>query len=190
MPTPRSATTYAAHDQHSSESLAVGLDPYDNADKSKIFSVRYMEHGFVPIFVVITNDGDQPVSLREMSAQLITADRSKISQATEDDIYRRLSKPQASTNRYPLPIPGGRVKGGVNKQAQEELGRARFGAKAVEPHSSQCGFLFFDVAGISDPLNGGRVYLTGVRDAKGNELMYFEVPLDKKSGTSAGDTTN
>ena len=29
------------------------------------------------------------------------------------------------------------------------------------------------------PLAGANFYLTGVRDAKGTELMYFEIPLEK-----------
>jgi len=28
-------------------------------------------------------------------------------------------------------------------------------------------------------LPGAHFYLTGVRDSSGNDLMYFEVPLDK-----------
>ena len=39
--------------------------------------------------------------------------------------------------------------------------------------------MFFDVSGLSSPLAGAHLYLSGVRDAKGNEMMYFEVPLDK-----------
>jgi hypothetical protein len=39
--------------------------------------------------------------------------------------------------------------------------------------------MFFDVSGISTPLAGANFYLTGVRDSKGNELMYFEIPLEK-----------
>jgi hypothetical protein len=39
--------------------------------------------------------------------------------------------------------------------------------------------MFFDVSGISTPLAGAHFYLTGVRDASGNELMYFEIPLEK-----------
>jgi len=54
-----------------------------------------------------------------------------------------------------------------------------FNAKAVEPHSTQSGFLFFDVSGLSAPLPGAHFYLTGVRDAKGTELMYFEIPFEK-----------
>ena len=54
-----------------------------------------------------------------------------------------------------------------------------FEAKAVEPRSTQSGFVFFDVSGISTPLAGAHLYLTGLRDAKGNDLMYFEIPMEK-----------
>jgi hypothetical protein len=179
MPQAQPAKTYPAHDEHPTERIAVAVDPYDLADKAKIFSVQYSEIGFVPIFVVVTNDGDQPVQLADIKAQLVTVNRAKISPASEDDIGRRLTRPSASTNRYPIPFPTKKVKGGLSKQAAEEIQNAQFVAKAVEPHSTQSGFLFFDVTGISVPLAGAHFYLTGVRDATGNELMYFEIPLEK-----------
>ena len=129
--------------------------------------------------MAVTNDGDQPVQLAGMKAQLVTASRTKLSPASDDDITRRLARPSASTNRYPIPFPSKKVKGGVSKQATQEIQNAQFVAQAVEAHSTQYGFLFFDVSGISVPLAGAHFYLTGVRDAKGNELMYFEVPLEK-----------
>ena len=178
MPTPRPARTYPAHDEHPTEMVAIAADPYDMADKANIFSVHYRELGFLPIFLVVTNDGDHPLQLAGMQAQLVTVNRSKIAPATEDDIDRRIAHPSASTKRYPLPFPT-KVKGGVSKQAREEIQNAQFAAKAVEPRSTQAGFLFFDVSGISTPLAGAHLYLTGVRDGKGNELMYFEIPLEK-----------
>ncbi len=180
MPKARPATSYPAHDQHSKESVTVALDPYDMADKANIFSVNYRELGFVPIFVVVANDSDQPLELSGMKAELVTADRSKLSPAVEDDIERRLSRPSPNDKHYPvpIPIPTKKVKGGVSKQAREEIQRAIFAAKAVEPHGTQVGFLFFDVSGISAPLAGAHFYLTGVRDAKGSELMFFEIPLE------------
>ena len=178
-PTPQAAKTYPAHDEHPLEKTTAALDPYDTPDKAKIFSVHYDEIGFLPVYLVITNDGDEPVSLSEMKAQFVTGDRTKISPATEDDVYRRLSKPSPRTTRYPLPIPVGKVKGAVGKQALEEIQNSQFRAKAVEPHSTQAGFLFFDVSESSTPLAGAHFYLTGVHDAKGNELMYFEISLDK-----------
>jgi len=155
------------------------VDPYDMADKASIFSVKYSEEGFMPIYVVITNDGDQPVALAGMKAQLVTVNRSKISPASVDDLYRRLSHPSASGKPSPLPWPTKKVKGTVSKQTQDELQNSQFAARAVEPHTSQAGFMFFDVSDISTPLAGAHFYLTGVRDSSGNELMYFEIPLEK-----------
>ncbi len=179
MPPALPAKNYPAHDQHPTEAVSVAVDPYDLADKANIFSVHYSEIGFLPIFVVITNDGNQPVELSGMKAQMVTANRAKLSPAADEDISRRLTRPSANTNRYPVPFPTKKVKGGLSKQAIEEIQNAQFVAKAVEPHSTQVGFLFFDISEISVPLAGAHFYLTGVRDAKGNELMYFEVPLEK-----------
>jgi hypothetical protein len=178
MPTPQAAKSYPAHDEHSNEGVTLGLDPYDMADKASIFSVRYSDVGFMPIFVVITNDGNQPVSLTESTVEMVTVDRTKIAPATEDDIYRRITKPPGS-GPSTSPIPWPKKKGGVAKDAQDEILNSRFAARAVEPHSSQCGFMFFDVSGISTPLAGAHFYLNRVLDAKGNELMYFDVPLEK-----------
>lgn len=186
MPTPQPAKTYAAHDEHPSEAVTVGLDPYDTEDKAKIFTIHYNDMGIVPIFVVITNDGDQPVVLAGMKAQLVTGDRTKLDPDNEDDIYRRIAHPHASaTNRYPLPFPSKKVKGAVDSKTIAEIQSAQFGAKAVEPHSTQAGFLFFDVSEIPNPLVGAHLYLTGVRDAKGDELMYFEVAVQKTTAVPA-----
>ena len=182
MPQAAAAKTYPAHDQHAMESVTVAVDPYDLAEKTTIFSVHYSELGFLPIFVIVTNDGSQPLELSGMKAQLVTVNRAKLSAAGQDDIARRLTRPSANTNRYPIPFPTKKVKGGLSKQAIEEIDNAQFVAKAVEPHSTQSGFLFFDVSDISVPLAGAHFYLTGVRDAKGNELMYFEIPLEKYLG--------
>ena len=179
MPEAKPAVTYKAHDAHTNESVTVAVDPYDTADKANIFSIKYRELGFLPILLVITNDGDQTISLADMKAEFITGDRSKMTPADEDDIYRRVSHPSASASQSPLPIPTKKVKGVVSAQAVEEIRDSRFAAMAVEPHTTHVGFLFFDVSGISSPLAGAHFYLTGVRDVKGNELMYFEIPLEK-----------
>jgi hypothetical protein len=178
MPTPQAAKAYPAHDEHPNEGVTVGLDPYDMADKASIFSVHYSEVGFLPIFVVITNDTNQPVSLTEATAELVTVDRSKIPSATAGDIYRRTTRSPA-TGPPPTPLPWPKKKGGVPKEEQDEILNSQFAARAVEPHSTQCGFMFFDVSDISTPLAGAHFYLNRVLDAKGNELMYFDVPLEK-----------
>jgi hypothetical protein len=163
------------------EKVAVAVDPYDSDAKASIFSVKYRNYDYVPIFFVITNDGDHPISLVGMKAQLNTKDRSKLLPATTDDLLRRLSRPRRNDrqNTLPIPLPKKEVKGGVNGKTMEEIDQAQFGAKAVEPHSTARGFLFFDVSDISDPLAGATFYLMGVQDASGKEMMYFEIPMEK-----------
>jgi hypothetical protein len=183
MPKTQPAFSYAAHDHHAKENVTVGLDPYDDAAKAKIFAINYYDNDLLPILVVITNDSDQPIELSDMKAELVTADRAKLRPASEDDILRRITHPRASGTRVPIPFPTKRVKGGMNSKELEEIQSATFKAKAVEPRSSQVGFLFFDVSDLKDPLAGAHFYLTGVRDSSGHDLMYFDVELGKDSQT-------
>jgi hypothetical protein len=180
-PTAQPAKTYSAHDEHTTEKVTIAADPYDTPEKAKIFSTDFAEHGYLPVFLVITNDGDQPISIANIEIKLITANRSKLSPASADDIYRRLSNPQANTNPVPspIPIPRKKVKGTVSPKEMEQIAAAEFVARAVEPHGTQSGFLFFDTGDIRSPLQGGHIDITHVNDAKGTELMYFEIYMDK-----------
>lgn len=177
-PGAKTAINYPAHDFHRDEKAAVAADPYDTPEKAKIFSTDFAAHGFLPIFFIVTNDGDQPISIANMGITLLTAHHSKLTPITTDDLYRRLSNPQSSTRPSPLPLPH-KVKGGISKKEMEEIESSQFAARAVEPHTTQSGFMFFDVGGISSPLAGATIDITGVTDAKGNELMYFEIAVDQ-----------
>jgi hypothetical protein len=176
-PAAHPAKSYPAHDDHADEKVAIAADPYDTPDKAKIFSVNFRDHGFLPVFFVVTNDSDQPISIARMEVKLITANRSKFTAASSEDIYRRLTNPQAATRPNPLPIPRKNVKGAITQKERDEVESSQFAAKAVEPHTTQSGFLFFDVGDIS--LAAAHIDITGVNDAKGTELMYFEIQLGK-----------
>jgi hypothetical protein len=177
-PVAQPAKTYPAHDDHEEEKVAIAADPYDTPDKANIFSVDFREHGFLPVFFVVSNEGDQPVSIANMKVEMVTGNRSKLTPTTPEDIYRRLSNPQARTSS-PIPLPRKKVKGTISEKEMEEIESSQFAAKAVEPYGTQSGFLVFDVEGISAPLAGAHMYITGVADAKGTELMYFEIPMEK-----------
>lgn len=178
-PVAQPAKTYPAHDDHSDDKVAIAADPYDTAEKAKIFSINFAEHGFLPVFFVVTNDGDQPVSIANLNIVLITRNHSKLTPLTTEDLYRRLTNPQGETRPSPLPIPRKTVKGTMSQKERDEIEMSQFEARAVEPHSTQSGFLFFDIGGISAPLAEANIEVTGVDDAKGNELLYFEIPMQK-----------
>ncbi|MGO9084048.1 MAG: hypothetical protein ACLQBK_02390 [Candidatus Sulfotelmatobacter sp.] len=178
-PVAKAAFNYPAHDLHRDEKVAIAADPYDTAEKAKIFSVDFAGYGFLPVFFVVTNDGDQPVSLANMEIEVTTGDHSKLTPTSPDDIYRRLSNPRANTRPNPFPLPRNSVKGTITQKQKDEIESAQFAARAVEPHTTQSGFLFFDVGGISSPLAGALMDITGVADAKGKELLFFEIAMDK-----------
>lgn len=178
-PVAEPAKTYPAHDEHTDEKVAIAADPYDTPEKAKIFSVNFVQHGFLPVFLVVTNEGDQPVSIANMQITLIKPDHAKLTPVSPDDIYRRLVNPRGETRPSAIPIPHKNVKGAITQQQRDEIEGSQFVARAVEPHSSQSGFLFFDVEGVSSPLDGSSLVITGVDNANGNELMFFEIPMDK-----------
>ncbi len=178
------AKTYPAHESHPAEKVSIAVDPYDMPDKAALFVVDYKRSGLLPMHFIISNDGDQPVSLVDMQVELILHDRSKIPPATVDDLYRRLSRQkrrgdEPARNPLPVPLPRQKVKPTVSKEAQAEIEAMQFLARAVEPHALQSGFLIFDVQGIANPLAGAHLYVRGLRDQDGRELFYFEIPLEK-----------
>jgi len=178
------AKTYPAHEAHDNEKVSIAVDPYDMPDKAAIFVVNYKASGLLPMQFILSNDGDQAVSLVDMEVELITVDRSKIPPATVDDLYRRLSRQkrrgdEPPRNPLPVPLPRKRVKPTVSPEAQAEIEAMQFRARAVEAHALQSGFLIFDVQGIANPLAGAHLYVHGLRDQDGRELFYFEIPLEK-----------
>ena len=178
-PVAQPAKTYPLHDDHASDKVAIAADPYDTPDKAKIFSLNFKEHGFLPIFFVVTNDGDQPISIANMQVTLTTAGRAKLTPSATEDIFRRFSNPHANMHPIPVPIPQKKVKGMLNQKQRDEIETSQFAAKAVEPHTTQSGFFFFDVEDITAPLEGARLFISGVDDSKGTELMYFEIAMEK-----------
>ena len=178
-PRPENANTYASKDAHPNEHVTAAVDVYNSPPKDDIFATHYSEESILPVLLIITNDGDQPITVNSMRAQLVTASRSKLEAMDIDDVFRRVAHIKGNSNPHsvgPITLGGGNK----NKKAQQqlqEITNARFAAAAVEPHTTKSGFLFFDVQGISQPIAGAHIYLMGVRDSGGSELMYFEIPL-------------
>ena len=180
MPKAENANTYPSKDVNPDVKVTTAVDVYNTSAKDDVFGTKYVEQGILPVFLVVTNEGDKPISLTKMEAQLVTARHAKLESLSADDILRRVSHVHASSTNPgragSIPIPGM----GKNKKSQaqlEEINRAKFSAFAVEPHTTQSGFLFFDIQDVANPVQGAHIYLTGVRDASGHELMYFDIPV-------------
>jgi hypothetical protein len=182
MPKAADAKSYPAHDTSEQEEVTVAADPYDSPSKTQgVFRIKYREEGMLPILLIITDEGGQPVALTDMQVELVTRKRVKIQPAAAEDVYRRIAhqpmkgdQPSAS----PLPWPR-KMRRSLKKEEMEEVQDSRFAAKAVEPHATQAGFMFFDVEGLDDPLAGAHLYVSGLRNNQGQELIFFDIPLEK-----------
>jgi hypothetical protein len=183
MPPLVQADTIAFHDAHPDEKATFAADPYDTPHKAALFHPDMLRHAVLPILVVFTNDGDAPILLDNARFQLVTRDRAKAAPFTLDDLRRALTSIQAPNSRsqdqIPIPLPGKNAPhGGLPPKEVDQLQHAMFAARAIPPHSTQQGFLFFDVTGLDHPAQGARLFLTGVT-VNAHELMYFEVSLSQ-----------
>ena len=71
------------------------------------------------------------------------------------------------------------MKGTVSQKDMDEIDIVAVCSKGRGTALDAVGFLVLRLRGDSPPLAGANIDLMGVRDAKGNELMYFEIPMEK-----------
>ena len=176
------ATTFAAVEVHEDEKVAIAAEPYDSREKEAIFRVDYLSHGVMPVRLIVTNNGNRPISLRDARILFLTAAGDRIEAAEPEDVERLMSSKDRSGSKIPMPSPIPEIKRkpkASDKEIEQDFDTFEYGALVVEPHTTRAGFLFYDVSGLAHPLQGGKLHLHKLRDADGNELFYFEIPFDK-----------
>jgi hypothetical protein len=176
------ATTFAAVEVHDDEKVAIAVEPYDTREKEAIFRVDYLGHGVMPVRIIVTNNGDRPISLRDARIHFYTAAGDKILAAEPEDVERLMTRKERQGSKIPLPgpLPSIKVKPKASdKDIEQDFNTFEYQALVVEPHSTRAGFLFYDVSDFDHPLQGASLHLRMLRNADGKELYYFEIPFDK-----------
>jgi hypothetical protein len=136
----------------------------------------------MPIRLIVTNNGNRPISLRDARIVFLTAAGDKIPAAEPEDVERLMTRKEREGGKIPMPgpIPSIKLKPKAsNKEIEEDFDTFEYQALVVEPHSTRAGFLFYDVSGLDHPLEGAKLRLRELRNADGDELFYFEIPFDK-----------
>jgi hypothetical protein len=176
------ATTYAAVEVHGDEKVAIAAEPYDTKERESIFRVDYLSHGVMPVRLIVTNQGDRPISLRDARILFQTASGDRIQAAEPEDVERLMTRKEREGTKIPLPGPLPKIKlkpKASNKEIEQDFDTFLYGALVVEAHTTRAGFLFYDVSELDHPLRGAKLHLHMLRDADGKELFYFEIPFDK-----------
>ena len=175
------ATTFPAVEIHDKEHVAIAVEPFDTKEKESIFRVDYLGHGVMPVRLIVTNNGDKPISLRDARILFYTAGGDRIQAAEPEDVERLMTRTDREGKKIPLPGPLPSIKTkpkASNKNIEADFDQFEYQALVVEPHTTRAGFLFYDVSQLDHPLQGAKLHLHKLRDAEGNELFYFEIPFD------------
>jgi len=183
MPAPKDASTYVSYDAHPAERVVIAAQPYSSKEQEKIFRVDYTANGFMPVYLVVTNNSDQPISLDQARIDFISAEGDRIPAAVPEDVERRMTNIRGMRAPMPLPAPLPplrRKPKTPDKKIEQDFKDFEYSAATVPPHSTRAGFLFYDVQGLGPtPLKGARLTLRDLTGANGKELFYFEIPFDK-----------
>ncbi len=178
-PPAKNATSYPAVDVHAKEQVAIAAVPYDTVEQCKIFQVDYLKYDFLPIRIIVTNEGNRPISLNDARIYFVDANGNRIQAAEPEDVERRLAPP--SGHNIPVgPVHLHLKKKDSDNKVEADFDHYEYAAIAVEPHTTRAGFLFYDMEGLGDnPLHGASLVLRELRNADGNELFFFQIPFDK-----------
>jgi hypothetical protein len=183
-PPAKTADAYGDVDVHKEEHVSVAAEPFD-LNKSEFFHINYPAYGVMPIRLIITNDGDKPISLSQARIDFITQAGDKIPAAQIEDVERMIDTPPNPAGKVPLgPIPikvGGKGKN-KDKQIKEDFDAYSYSSIAVEPHTTRAGFLFYDVSQLDHPLIGAKLEVREVQKSDGTQMFAFEVPFYKLGG--------
>jgi len=180
-PAAKPASQYPANDAHADEHVTIAAEPCDDARQCSFFRLSYLEHGLLPVRVIITNDGDRALQLDEARIQFLPASGEKLPAATDDDINRRLFTYHSTKDIHiPLdPFPIHRTP--IDKKITDDDNDFGFQGTIVNAHSTLAGYLFYDIKELNDPaLLHAELYVKMIRtlDLK-QELFAFTIPFDR-----------
>ncbi|HEY3990393.1 MAG TPA: hypothetical protein VGM02_13910 [Acidobacteriaceae bacterium] len=179
-PPAETADQYPAFERHAGDHLAIAVDPYDTPKKASIFRVNYNSANIIPIRIIITNEGDTPISLDNARIDFITAAGDKIPAAEPRDAERALDRPPNPNNKIPIgPIKIGGKGKNQDKKIEQDFSEFQYNAIAVEPHTTRAGFLFYDLQDLENPLAGAHLELRRIQSSDSRELFAFEIPFNK-----------
>jgi hypothetical protein len=164
-----------------SEQVLAGAKAFDNADLvTEAFGkkVDLLKYGVLPVLVVVENERDRSIDLKDLEVTLLATDGRHVSPVSPDELpllskdgHRRPKQPGEG---IPLPLPQKK-----NPLADPVISARAFVSKMLPPGDSTSGFFYFEAQSeVGDSIN-----LTGMKDARsGKEILYFEFPLKKDDG--------
>jgi hypothetical protein len=161
--------------QQTIQGVTIGAQAYDTEELTKqaFDNVKPLAYGVLPVFVIIGNKSAQAIDLSGIRLVYIDLDGRKVEATPAGDVRSAIGPSNPNLGPRPLPIPRNPVK--KNPLADPVITERAFTAAVLPPEDSARGFFYFQ----TEHRGAAQLYITGLSEvASGNELFYFEIPLD------------
>ena len=172
---PKPAAEYTRNTRQ--EGLRIAVEVYSTAEqtKSAFGKLNPNTHGVLPVLLVMQNEGKNVIKLDTLKVEYVDADKNHLTSIPAPELPYLKPPERPTVKASPIPPIFQRKK--KNELTAIELDQRSWGAKMLPPGESANGFFYFQAI----PESGGMLYITGIRNAStGQELFYFELPLDVK----------
>jgi hypothetical protein len=159
------------------EGLRVAAEAYLTTEQTKppFGKLNPNVHGVLPILVVMQNEGKHALKFDAMKVEYIDPHKNHLMNIPAQELPYLKPPERPTVQARPIPPIFQRKK--KNELTAIELDQRSWGAKMLPPGESANGFFYFQA--VHEP--GATLYITGIRNAAtGQELFYFEIPLDPK----------
>lgn len=182
-PPVKPAVEYPLHETHETEKVTIAADPCDDPKACDFFRLAYVQHGFLPVRVIVTNDRDQALVLDDVRIQFIPPEGDKEGAATDEDLNRRLfTNKSAVPTRLPI-IPVTIHHEPVDQKILNDDADFGFASTVIPAHSTRAGYIFYDTRGLDDPvMKGAELYIKMIHytdeHAHRTELFPFTLAFD------------
>jgi hypothetical protein len=162
-------------------SLTIAADAFSTrAETEKAFGKKLdpAKYGILPILILVENNSSKALRLDRMKVEYIRPDRRRLEPLPPEDVrfLSGIKKPNTPGVKLPIPsIPGIGGNGKKNPLESQQVQGWSFAAQMLPPGESAYGFIYFNSAYWKESV----IYITGIYEAAtGQELFYFEIPLE------------
>jgi hypothetical protein len=167
------AASYPHH--MTSQGVTIAAVPYETEEQAKIAfgKANPNSQGVLPVLVVIENNSPNTIRLEHIKLEYTAQGGVRIENTPANEV--RFLKGAKEPKMTPGPTVGGvHVSRNKNPLAEWEIEGRAFTAKMIPPNDKASGFFYFRTGSRG----GAALVLSGLRDAKSNEeLFFFEIPL-------------
>ena len=177
------ARSYPFH--QSQGTVTIAADPYETNQKIRTaFDVKDLEKlGIVPVNVIISNDGEDLVSINGEDINLLDHKNRSIQSTPPDEVVQLIlnkGRGPSSAGRTPGPIPLPRREGlrGDAFEIETDFTNKALKEVRVAPKTTASGFLFFRLPDKQMRLSGYKIYIPEIKNLKTKEnLLFFEIEI-------------